>query len=94
MVKLLNAFKHRHRETAKEADRLSQKACSRVRAVQRGPAHTQETAGVAERTSPLLYPMQNMETLKSRATPVVATSTARQGRGLSIEKAEEANASV
>jgi hypothetical protein len=38
--------------------------------------------------------MQNMETLKSRATPVVATSTARQGRGLSIEKAEEANASV
>jgi hypothetical protein len=38
--------------------------------------------------------MQNMETLKLRATPVVATSTARQGSELSIEKAEKANARV
>lgn len=38
--------------------------------------------------------MQNMETLKLRATLFVATSTARQGSELSIEKAEKANASV
>ena len=94
MVKLLNAFKHRHRETAKEADRLSQKARSRVRVVERGPAHTQETAGVAERTSPLLYPMQNMETLNLWATLFVATPTVRQGSAGSIEKTEEAKASV
>jgi hypothetical protein len=38
--------------------------------------------------------MQNMETLYVRATPFVATPTARQGSGNSIEKAEEANAGV
>jgi len=38
--------------------------------------------------------MQNMETLKLRATPVVAPSTARQGSELSMEKAEKANASA
>jgi hypothetical protein len=38
--------------------------------------------------------MQNMETLNFRATPFVATSTARQGSGSSIEKTEQANASV
>jgi hypothetical protein len=38
--------------------------------------------------------MQNMETLNSRATLFVAISTARQDSGRSIEKAEEAKASV
>jgi hypothetical protein len=38
--------------------------------------------------------MQNMETLNLRATPVVATPTARQGSGGSIEKTEEAKASA
>jgi hypothetical protein len=38
--------------------------------------------------------MQNMETLLLRATPFVATPTVRQGSGDSIEKTEEANASV
>jgi hypothetical protein len=38
--------------------------------------------------------MQNMETLLLRATLFVATSTARQGSGDSIEKTEEAKASV
>jgi hypothetical protein len=52
------------------------------------------TAGVAERTYPLLYPMQNMETLSFRATPVVAAPTARQGSGNSLEKTEKAKASV
>jgi hypothetical protein len=35
-----------------------------------------------------------METLLLRATLVAAASTARQGSGDSIEKTEEANASV
>jgi len=38
--------------------------------------------------------MQNMETLYLWATPFVATPTARPGSGGSIEKTEEANASV
>jgi hypothetical protein len=38
--------------------------------------------------------MQNMETLYLRATPFVATPTARQGSGGSMEKTEEANAGV
>jgi hypothetical protein len=38
--------------------------------------------------------MQNMETLYLRATPFVATLTARQESGDSIEMAEEANAGV
>jgi len=38
--------------------------------------------------------MQNMETLYLRATPFVATPTARQGSGNSMEKTEEANADV
>jgi len=38
--------------------------------------------------------MQNMETLNLRATLFVATLTVRQGRGGSIEKTEEAKASV
>jgi hypothetical protein len=38
--------------------------------------------------------MQNMETLPLRATPFVATPTARPGSGGSIEKTEEAKAGV
>jgi hypothetical protein len=38
--------------------------------------------------------MQNMETLVLRVTPFVATPTARRGSGASIEKTEEAKASV
>jgi hypothetical protein len=38
--------------------------------------------------------MQNMETLYLRATPFVATPTARPGSGASMEKTEEANAGV
>jgi hypothetical protein len=38
--------------------------------------------------------MQNMETLIARATLFVATSTVRQGSGISIEKAEQAKAGV
>jgi hypothetical protein len=38
--------------------------------------------------------MQNMETLHFRATPFVVALTARRGSGSSIEKTEEANASV
>jgi hypothetical protein len=38
--------------------------------------------------------MQNMETLVVRATLFVATPTARQGSGASLEKTEEANAGV
>jgi hypothetical protein len=38
--------------------------------------------------------MQNMERLLFRATRLVATPTARQGSGGSMEKTEEANASV
>jgi len=38
--------------------------------------------------------MQNTETLLLRATPFVAAPTVRQGSGDSIEKTEEANASV
>jgi hypothetical protein len=38
--------------------------------------------------------MQNMEKLYLRATPFVVAPTARQGSGASIEKTEEANASV
>jgi hypothetical protein len=38
--------------------------------------------------------MQNMETLLLWATRFVAALTARQGSGASIEKTEEANASV
>ncbi len=52
------------------------------------------TAGVAERTYPLPYRMQNMETPSAWATLFVAAPTARQGSGSSIEKTEEANASV
>ena len=51
--------------------------------------------GQAEIKSPLNpRRRQNMETLSLRATLVVAASTARQGSGDSIEKTEEANASV
>jgi hypothetical protein len=38
--------------------------------------------------------MQNMETLRLRATPVVAAPTARRGSGGSIERTEEAKAGV
>jgi hypothetical protein len=38
--------------------------------------------------------MQNMETLLLRATLFVATPTARQGSGGSLEKTEEAKAGV
>jgi len=38
--------------------------------------------------------MQNMEKLNLRATPFVATLTARQESGVSIEMTEEANAGV
>jgi hypothetical protein len=38
--------------------------------------------------------MQNMETLKLLATQFVATPTARQGRGASMEMTEEAKAGV
>jgi hypothetical protein len=38
--------------------------------------------------------MQNMETLLLRATRFVVALTARQGSGGSMEKTEEANASV
>jgi len=38
--------------------------------------------------------MQNMETLKFRATPFVAAPTARRGSGFSMEKTEEAKAGV
>jgi len=38
--------------------------------------------------------MQNMETLYLRATLFVATPTARQGSGASMEKTEEAKAGL
>jgi len=38
--------------------------------------------------------MQNMEKLLLRTTPFVATPTARQGSGGSMEKTEQAKASV
>jgi hypothetical protein len=38
--------------------------------------------------------MQNMEKLSFRATLFVATPTARQGSGNSLEKTEQAKASV
>jgi hypothetical protein len=38
--------------------------------------------------------MQNMERLLLRATPFVATPTARQGSGGSMEKTEEAKAGL
>jgi hypothetical protein len=38
--------------------------------------------------------MQNMETLLLRATPFVVAPTARPGSGGSLEKTEEAKASV
>jgi len=38
--------------------------------------------------------MQNMETLKLRATPFVVAPTARQGSGASMEKTEEAKAGL
>jgi len=38
--------------------------------------------------------MQNMETLLLRATPFVAAPTVRRGSGDSMEKTEEAKASV
>jgi hypothetical protein len=51
-VKRLNARKHRHREASQT--RLfkagAKTARSRVRVVERGPAYTPKTAGVAERT--------------------------------------------
>jgi hypothetical protein len=43
---------------------------------------------------PILYRIQNMETLRLRATLVVVAPTARQGNGGSIEKTEQAKAGV
>ena len=59
--------------------------------VAEGPTWHSPRSGLVQ---PLLYRMQNMERLYLRATPFVATPTARQGSGASMEKTEEAKAGL